>query len=423
MRRRLVAVALAATTTVSLAFCIPLARLVQDTAQERAIAAAERDAATVAGALTVTSDPADLALIIEATDAGSAGRVAVFLPDGGVVGTGDEAGDEIELARSNEDPFEVRADGDALWVRPVPIAGGVAVVRVTVPAAEITRGVAAAWLTLGALAAALVVAGAVVADRLARSVTRPAAALSDAATRVAAGDLGTRVTPAGPPELARVAAAFNHLAGRITTLVAGEREAVADISHRLRTPLTAMRLDAEGTRDPDDRERLLGDVVALELTVDEVIREARRPQRQVTSPRSDLGEVVRARTSFWSALADEQHRPWRLDADDERHLVAVPPSDLADAIDALLDNVFTHTPDGTPFRVAVTIDGEAVQLVVHDEGPGFPAGATGARGMSMAGGSGLGLDIARRAAESGGGSLRIDNDHGAVVTLELPVVA
>jgi signal transduction histidine kinase len=82
----------------------------------------------------------------------------------------------------------------------------------------------------------------------------------------------------------------------------------------------------------------------------------------------------------------------------------VPRSELIGVVDAMLGNVFSHTPDGTAFRVSVSPDG----LLVDDAGPGIadPASAV-QRGVSGAGSTGLGLDIVRRAAEASGGRMVI----------------
>ena len=92
-----------------------------------------------------------------------------------------------------------------------------------------------------------------------------------------------------------------------------------------------------------------------------------------------------------------------------------PPPDLAAAVDALLGNVFAHTEEGTGFAVELHAHPGRTELTVHDDGPGFDP-AAGARGVSGGGSTGLGLDIARRTAESTGGRLEI---AGARVTLAL----
>jgi signal transduction histidine kinase len=100
--------------------------------------------------------------------------------------------------------------------------------------------------------------------------------------------------------------------------------------------------------------------------------------------------------------------------------VRVTAADLGAVVDALLGNVFAHTPEGTPVSVTVrprTAGG--AELVVADTGPGMDGSAV-ERGRSGAGSTGLGLDIARRTAESSGGNFRVASTRGGTtVTLEL----
>ena len=156
-------------------------------------------------------------------------------------------------------------------------------------------------------------------------------------------------------------------------LLALEREQAADLSHRLRTPVTALRLDVDQIDDPQVAERLRGHVDNLVRTVDQVVADARRPVRADLESRCDAAQVVRERVEFWSALAQDQDRAvgGRLDAGPL--LVAVDAADLADALDALLDNVFAHTPDGTAFAVDLAAQPEGgARVEVSDAGPGFP---------------------------------------------------
>ena len=98
----------------------------------------------------------------------------------------------------------------------------------------------------------------------------------------------------------------------------------------------------------------------------------------------------------------------------------LPRSELILAVDALLGNVFAHTPEGVAFRVTVSEAG----LLVDDAGPGISdPGAAVQRGVSGAGSSGLGLDIVRRVAEAAGGRLMIDRGPlgGARIAMLLPV--
>ena len=173
--------------------------------------------------------------------------------------------------------------------------------------------------------------------------------MADTADRLAGGDLDARVTPDGPPETRSVAIALNRLAARIIELLHAEREAVADLSHRLRTPVTALRLDVEALPAGTERDRLESDVGSLTRSIDAVITEARRPIREGIDARCDATEVVAARIDFWSALAEDEGRRVDTSLPTRPLLVASTATDLAATVDALLGNVFAHTPAGTPF--------------------------------------------------------------------------
>ena len=214
-------------------------------------------------------------------------------------------------------------------------------------------------------------------------------------------------------------AALNRLADRIDELIADERETVADLSHRLRTPLTVLRLDAEGLRDPVEAERIGSHVSDLERKLTAVIRTARRPQREGRLPSCDASAVVGERVRFWSALAEDQARAATVDLPREPLPVRAAAEDLAAAVDALIENVVAHTPEGTAFAVHLGRTASGVRLVVADDGPGI-VDDTVTRGRSDRNSSGLGLDIARSCAEASGGWMTIGRSPsgGAVVTLD-----
>jgi signal transduction histidine kinase len=130
--------------------------------------------------------------------------------------------------------------------------------------------------------------------------------------------------------------------------------------------------------------------------------------------------VVAERVHFWSVLAEEEGRRVDVRVDGGPLQVRVPAGDLAAAVDALLGNVFSHTPEGTAFAVAVRPrEGGGADVVVTDRGSGLTEDAV-ERGRSGGGSSGLGLDIARRTAEASGGRLRLrSTGSGTEVTLEL----
>ena len=167
----------------------------------------------------------------------------------------------------------------------------------------------------------------------------------------------------------------------------------------------------------EEREALLVQLDRLQRQVDLLIEEARhRPGDEPVV--SDLSGVVRDRIGFWAVLAEDQGRELTVRVSDEPAPVPLPPEDLAAAIDALVGNVFAHTPPGTGFSVEVEPDAEGVVLVVTDEGPGFPPGVDPLRrGESGGGSTGLGLDIVARTAARTGGHLDAENrpEGGAVL--------
>ena len=294
-------------------------------------------------------------------------------------------------------------DGKAVFT-PVLAGGEPAVVRTFVPDAALTRGVRQAWTQLGLLGAALLLAALGLAVLIGRSLVRPLLSVAGTADALRGGDLTARATPADPPEVRRIAGALNGLADRITDLLQAEREAAADLSHRLRTPLTALRLDAEGLRHPEEAERMLGAVDSLERMVSHVITSARRQGGRRADMAADAAAVVRERVAFWSVLAEEQERPVGGAVPDGPVPVPVAPDELVAAVDALLGNVFAHTPVGAGFTVSVTA-GPVPAVVVEDTGPGIGDPGLLDRGRSGGASTGLGLDIVRRTAEAAGGRL------------------
>ncbi|GAA2585300.1 HAMP domain-containing sensor histidine kinase [Winogradskya consettensis] len=415
MRRRLTLLVAATTVLVLIAFLVPLAILVRQAAADKAVSQATVVLQTIVP--LVGNNPDDqLSLSLQ----GQPVPVSVFTPSGAVLGEPAEQTPAVRLAASNLLAFTVATGSGREIVAPVAISGrGVYVVRTVVPDADLTRGVARSWLVLAGLGLTLVLLGLAVADRLARTLVAPIADLSAVSHRLARAELSARASPSGPPEVREVAGALNHLAGRIQDLLREEREQVADISHRLRTPLTALRLEVESLRDPGEAGRVAAAADSIERAVTLVIQQARRRGGERKS--CDATTVVADRVAFWTVLAEDTDRLVRQELPDNPLLVALPADELAAALDALLGNVFAHTPDGT--ALAVTLrphPSGGATLTVSDEGPGFPAQAL-LRGASGSGSTGLGLDIARRAAETGGGSLQVLTapTGGALVRMDL----
>ncbi|MCW2598467.1 MAG: two-component sensor histidine kinase [Frankiales bacterium] len=419
MRRQLVWLSAATTSLVVVAFLLPLAFLVRTLAEDRAVAAALQEGQSLA-VLTAVSPPSDLAAAVTLLDERSPRQLTILLPGGRTLGAPLPSGSRTQALAGSGRSFTADVEGGREVFVPVDLGSGRAVVRSFVPTSLLHRGVVPAVAVLCALGLGLLVVAVLVADRLARGTVRPVEELARTTHALAGGELSSRAEPAGPPEVREVARAVNSLGRRIGELLVAEREAVADLSHRLRTPLTALRLDSEGLRNPEEAARLGAGVAAVERTVDQVIREARRPVREGVNASCDAGAVAGERVAFWSVLAEDQNRAFGVQVPTSPLPVRTSPEDLAAALDVLLENVFTHTPDGTEATVVVRRTTTGVEVEVADRGPGMPAQAL-ERGHSSGGSTGLGLDIARRTAEASGGRLRVAARPagGSVVTMEL----
>lgn len=437
MRRRLALVSLAVVALVVVSFLLPLAVLVRNQAQDRALSRAEREAKSIAAAVAVLSsgpevDTDDPALIQTVLDSfGAPDGISVILPSTEVIGEQFSVGVNLDRARSGS-AFTARISSGAEVLVPVLVSDGPAssavavVVRAFVPNEELTRGVVVAWFMLGGLGVFLMLVAVWAADRFGRSVVRPVTALSDAAHRLGRGELDSRVEPDGPEEIAEVGKAFNTLARQLGDLLSAERESLADLSHRLRTPLAALRLQAGTLSNQDEAAAILVDIEALEEAVDFLIEQARAPDPDRTGRRCDMSAVVRHRGPFWKVLADEQGRATTIRTSGGSLLVGIAADELGVIIDTLLENVFAHTPPGTSYSLTAhrTPRGEAV-LVIEDDGPGFNQEDVMERGVSGTGGTGLGLDIVRRTVERHDGVVRIRRavSGGARVEVSFPIIA
>lgn len=412
MRKRLALLSLATTTLVVVAFLVPLGLLVRRQAADRARVAAEREAQATAGliALAITFDaPAEsMEAAVGPLDQGQ----IVVLSDGPSFGEPHPGqGTLIEPAFDSQATITRLVEGG--WEVALPVIGreGTAVVDVFVTDAELTEGVAGAWALLVVLGVVLVLAAVWVADRMGAGLVGPIRDLAFAAHRMGEGDLEARVEPAEPEEVREVGEAFNHLARRLDQLLVEEREQVADLSHRLRTPLTSLRLQAEKISDPSDRAEVLAQVDRLEQAIDRLIVTARERPGE-SGGRCNLDRVVADRAAFWKVLADEQGRRLTMETGASGVELGMPAETVEAGIDTLIGNVFAHTAPGTHFAVRTGITGSRAWLEVADEGPGFPDVSMMTRGMSGGGSTGLGLDIVKRMADLTGGDLEVGNRPG-----------
>ncbi|MGH4028444.1 sensor histidine kinase [Actinomycetota bacterium Odt1-20B] len=419
MRWALVKVCLAVTTMVVVAFAVPLGLVIKEMARDRAFSAAERHAAGMGPTLSITTDRDQLNRAVATSEAGGDGRMAVYVPaigDAPALKIGDRRATpaDVEETRKEGRARTVKVPGGFALLAPTALSSGVAVVEIYVPESEVSNGVTTAWVVLAGVGVALIIGSVAVADRLGVRMVQPAKRLAGAARDLGEGKLGARVREEGPTELRQAGVAFNSMADQVVQLLANERELAADLSHRLRTPLTVLRLNAASLGDGPAAEQTRTAVETLEREVDTIIRTAReaKPQTAPVGPGSgcDAAEVIRDRMAFWSALAEDEGREVRVAGVERPVRIPVARPDLVAALDALLGNVFRHTREGTAFAVDVHNGDDAVIVLVSDAGEGIVDPETAlARGAGSGedGSTGLGLDIVRRLAESTGGDVRI----------------
>ncbi|MEU3740225.1 HAMP domain-containing sensor histidine kinase [Streptomyces sp. NPDC032198] len=420
MRWALVKVCLAVTTMVVVAFAVPLGLVIQEMARDRAFSNAERHAAGMGPTLSITTDRDQLTKAVATSEAGGEGRMAVHVPaidDAPALDIGDGRADAsaVETTRKEGRARTTTVEGGFALLQPTALSSTqIAVVEIFVPEGAVSNGVTTAWLVLAGVGVALIIGSVAVADRLGVRMVQPAKRLVGAAQSLGEGKLGARVPAEGPTELRLAAVAFNSMADQVVQLLANERELAADLSHRLRTPLTVLRLNAASLGDGPAAEQTRIAVEKLEREVDTIIRTARdaKPQTAAVGPGAgcDASEVIQERMAFWSALAEDEGREVRVAGVERPVWIPVARPELVAALDALLGNVFRHTREGSAFAVDVHSGEDAVIVLVSDAGAGIAdpeaALARGA-GSGADGSTGLGLDIVRQLAESTGGDVRI----------------
>jgi signal transduction histidine kinase len=442
--RRLVLSYLAIVAVVLAVLEIPLGVNYARREREALVTNLERDAVVVAGLVEdqlqggVRPVRADLDAYVASTGI----RVVVTDADGiSVLDTDDDFAvdrdystrPEIDAAlrgRRAEGLRPSRTLGQDLVYVAVPVASGGTVhgaVRITYPGAEVDARVARNWLLLTGVAVGVLATTTVVGVMLARWVTGPTRELGDVVADVAAGHLDRRASvDAGPPEIRELARRVNDMAERLEELIQSQRAFVADASHQLRSPLTALRLELENLADdPPGHVEAAG----LERAVDETRRLRRILDGLLLLTRAEGGRpdlttvavdaVVADRVQAWVPVAEEHGVTLDVEATGPIAARAVD-GHLDQVLDNLVDNAIEATPSGGGVRVRVARRDLHVEVTVADDGPGMDDDelahafdrfwrASTARPGS---GSGLGLSIARQLARSSGGDLVLGRAPG-----------
>jgi signal transduction histidine kinase len=477
MRRRLVISYLALTLLVVLVLEVPLAITYREREERVLESKLERDAFVLAAFAEDEfegSADLDLQALADGYADRTGGRV-VFVNDQGELRADSDppvegprrfdSRPEIRAALTSEVAIGTRYSetlGTSIVFVAVPITSGGQVygaLRISYPTSELDARVRRSVLLLVGAGVISLAAAAVVGVILARWVTRPLEQLQTTAEAVGGGDLAARApTDDGPPEVRSLARSMNATASRLEELVVAQEQFVADASHQLRTPLTALRLRLEmlameaggpgesgtpgeaggngGTTMRSDIEAAEREVARLSRLVDGLLalaRADRAPAAEVSAA-LDIDTALADRVAMWRPVADD--REVRLEVVGAG-LTAVVSADRFDQVlDNYLANAIEVSPPGSTITLSsneVTTPGVGAMVEVHvvDEGPGlsederrqaFERFWRGDQRPSELGGSGLGLAIVRRLAalDSGRTELRAAASGGvdAVVTLQ-----
>jgi signal transduction histidine kinase len=268
--------------------------------------------------------------------------------------------------------------------------------------------------------------GTVVATVTARRLAEPMRHVADRAARLGAGDFRPDPNRYGVEELDMVAHALDTSGSALADLVQRERDLVGDVSHQLRSRLTALQLRLEtmaGASSPEiaeDAAAALEQSERLTKVLEELLAAA-GAARAVQAEPIDLATELPAIAADWRELLRADGRALRVRVPDGL-LARATPGRLREAIGVLLDNSLRH---GTGTVTISARRGEATAVVeVSDGGPGVPeelAAHVFERGVSGGGSTGVGLALARALVDADGGRLELSTSRPATFTLFLPV--
>lgn len=275
-----------------------------------------------------------------------------------------------------------------------------------------------------ALSACIGVVIVVIAALLLSWLTKPLRTLANAAERFQLDIKPERIDERGPLEVRQAARAFNLMRERILTLVSERTQALAAVSHDLRTPITRVKLRAEMLDDIETRELIVADLAEMEDMVASTLEflkggESHEPRRIINL------------SSIAETLVDQF-------ADSGRNIVFKGSGDATVlgqhlALKRVLSNLIGNALSfAQHVAVETRVDGERVELAVIDDGPGIPNDKLAAvfepffrlesSRNRQTGGVGLGLTIARSIAKAHGGDVMLHNrpEGGLRAVLTLP---
>ena len=453
MTRRVLLGLLAVTVLVLALLEIPLAIFYQRRELERFTSAVERDASVIA---TVYEDSLEAGRALDPRPAdvyaARTGARVVVTDAHGIAWVDTEQSvprdfstrPEMVIALTGERASGKRRSDtlatELVYVA-VPVSSGGVVhgaLRLTLGTADVDARVHRYWAGLGAIGGVVLGLMALVGWAIARSVTRPVRRLTDFAARYDDGDLSTAPIEDmrdAPAELRVLADTMRAMVSRLAALLAEQRSFVADASHQLRTPLTALRLRLEnlqtrGTVPDAELEAAIAETERLAGLVSDLLQLARADEHRPPVV-VDLARVTADRVDTWSAMADVAHATLKLRGAASPVLIRAVPGAVEQILDNTLDNALHAAPAGSTITIALDREGPRCRLTISDQGPGLSdADKERAiqrfwRGAHDRPGTGLGLSIADALAKASGGNLHLADapDHGLSVVIEFEGVS
>lgn len=442
MRRRLILTYLAITVFVLLAIEVPFGLLLVQSRWERVTVGLERDAGVLG---TVYEDALDNGAAYgpqAAYDYAERTGTRVIIVDIAGVSIADSSGPpnrdfssrpEIASALSGDRVAGRRSSttlGEELIYVAVPVASGGVVhgaVRLTLDAGTYDASVRQVWWGLGATALVVLAGTAAAGWVLAGSTVRPLRGLSVAVARFRAtgAPLAAEGIEHAPLELVELASAFTEMGDRVNDVVDRHRRFVADASHQLRSPLTALRLQLENLAEDSDRPEMLGTALAevdrLTTLVTQLLHLARSEGSRTTRVMVDVSTAARDRCALWEAVAMESGSTIEVDTGPAPLWVSLPEGAIDQVLDNLLSNAIAVSPAGSKVKVVVAAGEGSAVIHVQDQGPGLSqedrerAFDRFWTGPHSTGSSGLGLAIVSELVVESGGSVRLDPAPGGGV--------
>jgi signal transduction histidine kinase len=253
---------------------------------------------------------------------------------------------------------------------------------------------------------------------------RPLRDLTAAAKSFEGRGEAPQVTPGGPADVRRAILAFNAMSARVSIMLDEKDRMLGAIGHDMRTPLASLRIRAENMEPEAERRRMIATIEEMDAMLEQTLALARAGRATEQMRQVDLHALADALVEEFRTLG----QPVEMEPG-ERHVAAVQPNLLRRALRNLIENGVRH---GGGARVAVRAEGDAIALDVTDDGPGIPQAdlervlepfvRLEASRNRETGGSGLGLALARSAAQAHGGGLALANraEGGLLARILLP---